>query len=610
MRTTVIPAVKGTSYYVPTIFAGMVLAVQALRLPGVATFSESAEAWLTAMIARFPWMTSGFAAFKADGVLLFAALAIVLLVAGRVKKSRKKRDFAIQHHEPGHSVSESPRAFAVVRTLVTLAIKSLLATLVGLLLFASYPVVTRLYGWTCAALVTGMDRAGPRLAPIATHTASKVVLSLLAIHIASWLYALFVSRKHPPIQVRFHIDGYMSPTRRFHPIALMARKSPLVLYAQSDRTRGLHGASVPVARITARPFPGGNETEHYVLVRSDLEPQKVRRHLSPADIDVVKEYLRGASGHEPEQAKLAPRALPQLAHESNIYREAYSGRLAAEGHKLTPADVGRIVRELSEQTVEDVLTASTHDVHTKLGAQDRFSHGGRFFASVFDGNPLTPTVMLKENVGQTIACSRDPKQGYGPAFVRRGKLLMVLQHRRFQSGSTDSEPADDWEDDVGDDDDHGDESSTPVNIIKEDRKAWNQVLSSGFGEAYVMRMGDRQFIYDGWWVGSGEALLAWIPGLRGKRLAPRRIGYVTDEKNKIVAKIADIGWKVPTKLLGNYDRVVDVYDTRLAHDKNFGLTLCLLSQFMTHQNLYRENRLQQTLPTGGPPAGADDDVAL
>ena len=78
----------------------------------------------------------------------------------------------------------------------------------------------------------------------------------------------------------------------------------------------------------------------------------------------------------------------------------------------------------------------------------------------------------------------------------------------------------------------------------------------------------------------------------------------------IVAKIADVGWKVPTKLLGNYDRIVDVYDPQLANDKNFGLTLSLLSQFMTHQGLYRENRLQQLLPSAGPPGGADDDVAI
>ena len=609
MRTTVLPGLKAVAYYAPTTLAGMALAVQCSRLLSLTERTASAEQWTSEALAGLPAITPGLAQFITDSLLMGLGLGVILVTASRIKKARKKKDFAIQQGNHGHTGGDVPWALAVAGMLVGLVGKAVAATLAGVFFLASYSFIPALYAWVCSLLMAGLNAVHPTLAEVASYTLIKIVLSLIVIQVCSWLYSQFVHCKHPPIQTRFKIDGYMLPTRKLHPIALMARKSALVLYSQSDRTRGLHGSSVPVARITARPFANAQTSEHYILIRSDLQPQKVRRSLTAADVELVKDYLRNYMGQESPDTPISPRELTQRARESGIYKEAFAGKLAHDKQKLTPADVGRILREMSESTAEDALTAPTDEIVATLGAHDRYSHGGRFFASVFDGNPLTPTVMLKENIGQTVSCSRDPKQGYGPDYVKKRQLLMVLQHRRFQSGTSADESVDDWEDDLGDDD-YGDESSTPVNIIKEDRKAWNQMLRSGLGEAYIIRMGDRQFIYDGWWFGSGEVFISWIPGLRGKRLAPRRIGYVTDEKHRIVAKLADVGWKAPTKLMGNYDRIVDVYDSRLANDKNFGLTLALLSQFMTHQRLYRENRLQQILPTSGPPAGADDDVAI
>jgi hypothetical protein len=608
MKMTIIPALKALLYYVPTLFCGVALARQITRIPGVGESAPSMKAAFVSFAEALPGIGPATAPFWAETFLLIAAMIIAGATAGTIKRSRKKRDFARQDRVPAETETEAPGAVRALAILAGLIGKVLAAAVVGLFLLGSYTLFSSIYSgvaqWT-GGLIAGWS---PALWKVVNTIAAKVILGALIIQLASWLYALLVSQKHPPIQVRFKIDGYMWPTRRLHPIALMARKSALVLYAQSDRTRGLHGATVPVAKIRARSYHDTPETDHYVLVRSDLEPQRKKKELTIDDVDLVVDFLREYAEKDIQERHVAPNRIAELARDSGIYREAFRGRLKSPGSSLTPADVGTIVRALGDSTSQDALSIPPQEVAAQLSREQRYAHGGRFFCSVFDGKPLTPTVMLKENIPQTIACSRDPKQGYGSDFVAKKKLLMVLQHRRFQSGTA-GEQVDDIEEDDFADDGLGDEGATPVNIIKEDRKAWNQILRGGLGEAYIIRMGDRQFVYDGWWWGSGQWLTDWIPYLRNRRLAIRRIGYVSDEKRRTVAKIADVWWKAATKLAGNYDRIVDVYDPRLAADKNFGLTLCLLSQFMTRQALYRENRLQQILPTTTP-GGADDDVAL
>ena len=91
-----------------------------------------------------------------------------------------------------------------------------------------------------------------------------------------------------------------------------------------------------------------------------------------------------------------------------------------------------------------------------------------------------------------------------------------------------------------------------------------------------------------------------IPGLSGKDYSPRRIGYVYDNKWNVVAKIADDSnpLKVASKLIGNYDRIVDVYHPGLAKNDSFGALLCGFSRFLTHQKKYRDNRRQEIQPDG------------
>ena len=262
-------------------------------------------------------------------------------------------------------------------------------------------------------------------------------------------------------------------------------------------------------------------------------------------------------------------------------------------------DAGRVIEVIAAAGAPDASNLVPELLVRRLNNETLYNIGGYFQANVYDGRPFSLRVSVRENIVQSDAISRDPRGGYGRDYAEKGRMLMVLQYRCYESSSTAAH--DKWiETGAG---------SASTNVIREDRKAWNQLMRHGLGRSYLIYWGDSTYVYDECWLRSGKFITDVFPGLAGKEYAIRRIGYVYDYAGRIVAKVTDDPKTVLTKLLGNHNRIVDVYDPQLASDENFGSLLCAVSRFLTHQRKYRRNRIQEVLPAAAPFGGADVDVA-
>jgi len=339
----------------------------------------------------------------------------------------------------------------------------------------------------------------------------------------------------------------------------------------------------------------------WMAFRSDLEPHESRRDLTTDDVKAVLEYLRRHAG---EDVTISAANIADLADRSSIYEAADKGEFARPEKDLISFDVGRIVKAIGASGTDDAASLDTELLAKRLNHETLYNIGGYYQANVYDGKPFSLRVSIRENVVQSDAISRDSRSGYGLDYARKQRMLMVLQYRCYESGKSDG--ADKWIEE-GHEGSEGGGSST--NVIREDKKAWNQLLKHGLGKSYLIYWGDRTYIYDECWARSGKFITDLVPGLHGTEHAIRRIGYIYDYEGSIVAKVTDDPWTVPAKLFGNHNRVVDVYSGDLAKDQNFGALLCAFSRFLTHQGRYRSNRIQEALPASAPFGGADADVA-
>jgi len=604
MRTTVIPTIKNLMFYGPFIYGGAVLSNQISKIPGVQENLDKLEQIVESTIGTFPENTAE--------CLTAAVLAIA--TASTIKKSRKKRDFMLQGKREEEEKSEeevigekNPLWKRVLGYSGKLAVKSTVATAAGAVLLRSYEWIPKVYDVLNSFGLEKLEQVNETLANIVDTTTAKVALGVGLVAGASKLYARGISRKHGPIVKRYYVDGWMRPTRFIHPKSLKIRRSKFLAGIESDETRGMHSSLTPCATIRVRDYRTGKKHKVIMGYRSDLEPHNTKRDLVAEDMglifDYLTEFIRGQEGQE--ATGVSPENIVKLADESGIYRAADDGYFRKKGRNLNAFDIGRLVKGVIgwSRDNKEAEEIDKPDLVRRLNSEALWDVGGYFQAGVYEGKTLSLRVTMRENIKQSDAISRDSTSGYGPDYAEKGKMLMVLQFRSYARGAHDIQDEEDSGEDVSD-------SSVGVtNVIREDKKAWNQLIKHGLGKSYVMYVGNRAFVYDEWWTGSGKFITDLTPGLSGREFAPRRIGYVY-EGNRIVAKITDDPRTAITKSLGNCDRIVDVYDQGLGQNDNFGYILSIFSRFLTHQRKYRSNRIQEILPIGSPVGGADEDAGL
>lgn len=602
MGTRIIPILKHAVFYLGFIGGGGLMARALWAIPTVSDYVTKLKESVTMLLAAVVGVTVG--SFFVDVAVMAIGVSLVVFAGHTIKKRRKQFDFQREIAKRGSS-HEKPRLVPFWRTALSSLWCGLVAvtTAVGTAacLLGSHPFTPAIWRYFASHAERLLLAVSPALAEAATAGPVQFGFGLAGVLCASWVYARSASKKHPPIFARYYVDGFMAPTRFLHPKTLNIRRSLLVLRSQSEETRGMHSETVLCSRVKATDYETGRSKTLWMAYRSDLEPHEMRRDLTADDVTRVLDYLRS---HLAEPVTISADRIADIADEAGIYQAADKGKLNGAEKDLTAFDVGRIAKAIAVTPTDDVTTLDRELLVKRLNSETLYNIGGYFQANVYDGRPFSLRVSVRENIVQSDAISRDPRGGYGKDYAERGKMLMVLQFRCYESSRNESGDA--W---LESSDTAANSGGASTNVIREDRKSWNQLLKHGLGKSYLIYWGDRTYIYDENWLRSGKFITDLLPGLHGEEYAIRRTGYVYDNQGAIVAKVADDAWTVPAKPFGNYNRIVDLYDANLAKDENFGAMLCAFSRFLTHQHMYRHNRLQEALPAGMPFGGADVDVA-
>ena len=268
-------------------------------------------------------------------------------------------------------------------------------------------------------------------------------------------------------------------------------------------------------------------------------------------------------------------------------------KMTAES-ELSAQDIKYVLHAFAATPQQNIAAILPLDLVKRHAYAER--HSERMFQRTFyeydNGIPM-PSVILTEDLPSTKC---ESFREYGANYVSKRKILPALSYRAMKGNAIDMTAHD--PNDMGDDDDdddsgnhHDDDShhgtSAQSNSIKQWNKGLNQLLYQGLGDAYTFDYNKKNYVYE-------ECFVRSLPLLLGRRL--RRIGYITDSKGSYVAKIADTS--TVTKMFGNYDSAVDIYDATLADDTAFGQLLCLFSQFLTHKRQYMSYRLDHMLTKG------------
>jgi len=602
MMTRAIPALKHVLFYVGFLGGGGLMAKALWSIPTVADCVTQLRESVATCLAAAVGVTAG--SFLVDVAAMALGVSLVVFAGHTIKKRRKQSDFQREVAKRGSS-GEKPRLVPFWRRASSSLWCGVVAvtTAVGAAacFLGSHPFASAMWSYFASHTERLLSAVSPVLTEAAATGSVQLGLGLASVLCASWIYARSASKKHPPIFARYYVDGFMAPTRFLHPKTLNIRRSMLVLRSQSEETRGMHSETVLCSRVKATDYETKRSKTLWMAYRSDLEPHEMRRDLTADDVTRVLAYLRD---HLSKPGAISADRIAEIADEADVYQAADKGELNGADKELTAFDVGRIVKAIAVVPTDDVTTLDRELLVKRLNRETLYNIGGYFQANVYDGRPFSLRVSVRENIVQSDAISQDTRGGYGRDYAERGKMLMVLQFRCYESNRNESGDA--WLE-AGDTASNSGGAST--NVIREDRKSWNQLLKHGLGKSYLIYWGDRTYIYDENWMRSGKFITDLLPGLHGEEYAIRRIGYVYDNQGAIVAKVADDAWTVPAKPFGNYNRIVDLYDLTLAKDENFGALLCAFSRFLTHQHMYRHNRLQEALPAGMPFGGADVDVA-
>ncbi|MBI9016170.1 MAG: hypothetical protein JEZ07_02800 [Phycisphaerae bacterium] len=204
---------------------------------------------------------------------------------------------------------------------------------------------------------------------------------------------------------------------------------------------------------------------------------------------------------------------------------------------------------------------------------------------------LVRRARLEENEKRTEAKSR---QAFGDDYAESGKCLFCSRFSIKRGG------LEDGDEDYGDEDDAG--SGMTANSFEQwDKMGLRKMID--WGEGYKMIYRSHAFDID---MDFFASYYLWA----GKAI--RRMFYVRDANNDIVAKVCESHvWRKVWPILDN-DWRIDIYDPELAEDESFGFVLTLMTQYLRKSHLYRENACIKELDRRGyfdEEIGESDEVA-
>lgn len=570
MRTTLLPALVASTFVLPYLLCGAIL------FKGVEQWRET-RVWLA---QPHPWWL----------MLLFFLLALWAI--------RWSAHLTVALHKRRQFSRSWPEATAVAgwRTLmvkVGVPLLSLFSAL-GLQQLAWYHhLIDRQAATVRRVLETHLPGMDSMVQSVAGRSAAALLAgsaAILLLWLAMIVYAALRSSKHPPIQRSVHIHGKLNSL-----IGLLwtsAKVKGFGLGLKGESVVGVPEDTVFTEKVTSKDWRNGEKAEYTLAFRERFMPHPIEAVFRPEQVKAMLDHLRE---RRPEGNPLLKKDLLPLARETHLFEALEKGHLAEIGlGRLEASGILRQLLKAKKEPDELDLESWTTELNRSSGLYD---FGGFFLAQLYENREgqFTPRFKLRENLQKTldITTTRD---GIGPNFLEKGEVLMALTFTAF--GSSDDIPDEDAEEGAS----HGNERNT----LLEYRKTWFHRIIDGFGRAYLFYHEGDKYIYDEWWTGSFK----WfnLPFARGpKERAFRRVGYIRRAGGRTVAKIEDT--QVPLKLFGSYNRDIAIYDASLADDESFMAQLCCFSQFLTHQQSYRELRLQNSLPATAGYSGGDMDAS-
>lgn len=555
---------------------GILLAMQAAQFPPIAETLRAAEQRLAGVLR------SGVIA---DALELILGLLVAHLGLEAARAAERKRELLHDLGMEHRFVLDRKSWFGKFeRTLGDLLKRGVKTTVVLGLIVGSFPAF-----WSaCQALAQRIDALfrllpepvvvvydvtlGADATPVLAFSL-KILAGVLLAEAGYRTYLQGVRYKHGPIRKRYTVDGLMPITKTLSWTNIKA--GGRLPWQPSDMV-GVGSSSRKVADITiSNCTTGQTHKTDTIWHRVDLEPTYgeatsiSREQLEGVLAALTDCYFGANSADGGASAAAAERDFPG----KHVYRFAKKCDLnkTADELKLSKTDLRRILDYLSAR--KNVAQIDRDDALDKLNDETVFDTGGYFYRTyaVDDNGMPQMLITIEEDTPATRTLSADPSRGYGEDFARRGKIAMVLKfsHGRGPDGEADEDEAEAGAEDSDQ------EIGTDRNKIRFWKKGWNQYIRYGFGRVASINYHNRFYNYDECWVRS-------LGGLK-------RIGYVTDSAGAVAARIRETTFV--TKLIGNYDREVDVYDPQLAEADSFGRLLCLLSEYITHSRLYERNRL-------------------
>ena len=626
-------AIRKATFYTLFTGGGLLLANEIAKIPGVTQQLSGLENAVVSAAQQYSHVSHAISSAFVHGAELAAGLGVAYATGWVIKKMRKRSDFNAHmdkknpkkqtptQYNQGQEISQTQasstlagRLFSAAGSTIGSAVP---ATISGGLILSSYHFIPEMGNVAASIVQHGASLVSEQAGQLYTNyigsgaaeavrAITRSSLALCMIGTGTALRSHFSSTKHGPTLVSYSIDGYTKPMRELgsgQNLRLKLQRFARWIF-RSTTLNTLSDDDFITAAVKVTDFRDrSKESDFSIGYKASFDPVPYSgRPLSQEDAKMVKNILCDGLEGKPLYGKdvgARARAVGLYAVLSASYKQA------KDFPAQSSVDAFLTALSLSAPSLspdQDISTISESEIAKRHQTVLEQESGRKFFRVFYEYDQGTPmvSVILSEDIGGTSA---ESKKEYGPEFARRGVWNPLLTFRVMRGSSISDQSAED-SGHHSDSLDHHAGSSDAVaghdhyttayqyNFIRGFPKGLPQVATMGLGDAYSMNVNKLNFIYDDSWLRSGGPL--------GNL---RRIGYISHD-GRIVAKIVETS--ILSKLAGNYDSRIDIYDERLANDPAFGQVMSLFSQFLTHESMYRDHRLknvQAPVPPTSPHLG-------
>ncbi len=520
---------------------------------------------LTQLLDKLPPQAKSMPAQVAIGA---AALWIAHVVLSKTAEhKRHKEHFLAEAQEQGQAPPEAPppepqngqaspaepkTSFAVVFGLWVLSIipKTACAVAGGQLIIAP-TFLNRIYGWLGKEILSIPGAA----AVFQTKGTGDAACSLAGLALILLGYAVVrrgVLRAHGPLHRFIYVND-----RRVEALHWDTQKiRGFGLQLQTMDTEGIIGDLTPTADVQPVVYDHQGKRklkESTIMYLKSLEPEEkpleklAGKHVK-AVRDAVAKTASGESAPAHEVEKMDVEKIKTLAQQEL-------------GEDLSDLNLGRVLFALMEECPEDVLKADEGRVLERVNDVETGYQGGMFHRVLYrrdEGGHYVPICSIAEDLTLTDRISSSERNGFGPNYWRRGKVLMGFWVSRGA----------------------GDDSNMirmPIHQILKSRlrRYWD------WGESYRWTYRQHNLRIDEEWFAS----FGWLVPAPGRAL--RRSYIVRDSKGEVVATLKECFWP---KFTLDFNWRIEIYCDRL-NTEEAGNTLALFTEYLHNRYKYYKSRV-------------------